>query len=66
MMTQEDTQEFGRILATGNLDKRNCKDLRAILNRYDPREYSCFCDGEERMAFWQECSVWYEGNKYQA
>jgi hypothetical protein len=64
MMTREDTQEMLRLLATGNLDKRNCKALRAILNRYQTREYSCFCDSEERIAFWQEMTTWYEANKW--
>lgn len=65
MMRQEDSQEFGRILASGDLDKRNCKDLRVILNKYQTREYSCFCDSEERMSFWEEMTQWYEANKWQ-
>jgi hypothetical protein len=64
-MRQEDSQEFGRILATGNLDKRNCKELRKILNKYQTREYQCFCDASERIPFWEEMTQWYEVNKWQ-
>ena len=62
-MTPEDSRSMSDILNTKNHDKRNCKDLREIWNRYEPKEYSCFCDGDERIRFWEEVKEWYIANK---